>query len=566
MELNAVTRSVNDIFSLNKKYLVPRFQREYSWSNEEVEEFWDDISSKITIVNGVAKNEEYFIGCIVLVGEDAKFEYQIVDGQQRLTTLTILIRAIVDRLQNIGEPTAATALHSNVIEGVDNDGNKYFKLVNETPKPYFQNEVQAATPEGLSTATTEEEQLLLAAYNLFKKRIGSFTAAQLSPKESIRLLRDQVLNYLKFILVTAKSEDDAYTIFETLNARGLGLSSVDLIKNWIFKNHTSTHPNDNAKEIWAQIRTELSPFVDINTFFRHYWNSKYSFASDDRLYKSFRDFVKNGQIATALDFLKELKFASVLYRKIGAPRDSDWPVQKEKAIFKSLALINQYKVTQVRPFLLALLECHNKKKINQTDLIKAIVSLERFHFLFSTICQDRASGLEGKYTRAAKNLHLAATKQEAKLVLKGLLEYLETKRPKESRVEESISKLVFNKTFDGDKKTIQTIFYKLESHLGKTNELIANSFSLEHIDDQSNESDWHSGLGNLLPLAEEINNTIGKNKTFKQKKLSYKKSSFKTVDGFLKLNPQDEWTEAHSSAWLHFISSELYKATALMSI
>ncbi|WP_081712881.1 DUF262 domain-containing protein [Burkholderia sp. AU4i] len=137
MELNAETRSVNEIFSPNKKYIVPRFQREYSWQTEEVEEFWDDVVQQIKLAPGKKiRNEEYFIGCIVLVGEDSRPEYLIVDGQQRLTTLTILLRVIVDRLSELGESTAATALYKNVIEGTDNDGKQYFKLINESPKPF----------------------------------------------------------------------------------------------------------------------------------------------------------------------------------------------------------------------------------------------------------------------------------------------------------------------------------------------------------------------------------------------------------------------------------------------
>lgn len=73
---------------------------------------------------------------------------------------------------------------------------------------------------------------------------------------------------MKFILVTAKNEDDAYTIFETLNARGLSLTSVDLIKNWIFKNYNQTHPNDNAKDIWSELRRDITTFSDLETFFQ----------------------------------------------------------------------------------------------------------------------------------------------------------------------------------------------------------------------------------------------------------------------------------------------------------
>lgn len=568
MELNAVTRSVNDIFSPSKKYLVPRFQREFSWGDEEIGEFWDDIAQQISVDgDNNVKKEEYFIGCIVLVGEDTKPDYLIVDGQQRLTTLTILLRAIVERLKELGEAAAAKALYENVIEGTDNDGKKYFKLINETPKPYFQNELQSMSPEGLTTPNTEEEQLLLSAYNEFSKKIKSFKISGLSDIEVVKNLRDQVLNYLKFILVTAKNEDDAYTIFETLNARGLSLTSVDLIKNWIFKNYTQVHPNDNAKDIWNLIRKQISEFSDLETFFRHYWNSKYSFASDDRLYKSFKDFLKAGKILPARDFLLELRAAAGFYRQIGAPEDTDWKIQKEKSIGRSLVLLNQYRVTQVRPFLLALLECRAKKTIGQTEFINIVSNLENFHFVFSNICQDRASGLEGKYTRAAKNLHLAGNdKAKAKAVLKDLNEYLKKKRPNLQRVTDTVLEMEFTSKNELHKKAMQTIFAKIERHLHGTNELLVGSFSLEHVQDQSTGDAWIGRIGNIIPLCEKVNNGIKSGLDFKHKKNHYKKSNLKIVKHFLTLNLQDSWTESDSQRWQKEVVEKLYEATSLLTI
>lgn len=566
MELNAVTRSVNDIFSPNKIYLVPRFQREYSWGEEEILEFWDDIIHQITSSpdNNIS-NVEYFIGCIVLVGEDTKPEYLIVDGQQRLTTLTILLRAIVARLNALGDQTAAKALYDNVIEGTDNDGKKYFKLLNETPKPFFQNEIQALSPERLNKPETDEEKQLSFAYDLLLKKTGSLKFESLSELESIKVMRNQVLNFLKFILVTAKNEDDAYTIFETLNARGLSLTSVDLIKNWIFKNYSQIHPNDNAKDVWREIRKRISDFSDLETFFRHYWNSKYAFASNDRLYKSFKLFLKAGIILSARDFLLELKTASEYYRKIGSPEDGDWTIQKEKVIGQSLVLINQYKVTQVRPLLLALFEC--KPNINQTIFIKSIVNLENFHFLFSNLCQDRASGLEGKYTRAAKNLRMAGDdKQKVRKVLVDLNKYLEKKRPNLQRVTDSLNKLDFKNGNDLNKKTIQTIFSKIEKSFYKTNEFAIGSFSLEHIKDQSESDLWIGSIGNIIPLDENINNMIKGGITFKDKKNKYSKSRFETVKYFLNLNHQDTWTEENAKKWVEELGRKLFAATDIQKL
>lgn len=478
-----------------------------------------------------------------------------------------MLRAIVDRLHELNEQAAAIALYRNVIEGTDNDGKQYFKLVNESPKPFFQNELQALKPEKLKKPQNEEEELLRDAYELLKKKLKDFKLEGHAEVETIKAVRDQVLNYLKFILVTAKSEDDAYTIFETLNARGLSLTSVDLIKNWIFKNYDQTHPNDNAKDLWSDLRKSISSFSDLETFFRHYWNSKYAFASDDRLYKSFKDFLKKGLISDAKSFLLEVQSAADLYRKIGAPQDNDWTIQKERVIKHSFDLLNQYRVTQVRPFLLALLECRGKKLIDQTTLITVIANLENFHFVFSNLCQDRASGLEGKYTRAAKNLHQANTdKVKVKQVIDDLIDYLAKKRPNAKRIEDSLSELIFKSGEEVSKKSIQTIFSKVERALHKTRELLVGSFSLEHIQDQSTQASWIGSLGNLLPLDENINNKIKPGTSFKVKKSQYKNSSMKTVAEFLNANPQDNWGEDHSKAWLTYIAKKVDEATQLQKL
>ena len=567
MELNAETRSVNEIFSPNKKYKVPRFQREYSWKDEEIDEFWDDIVQQVKTVKEKLVNEEYFIGCIVLVGEDTKPEYLIVDGQQRLTTLTILLRCIVGRLESLKENKAAAALYKNVIEGEDNDGKKYFKLVNESPKPFFQNELQALEPEGLQVPETEEEHLLQGAYLKFQKKLGALKFGNHTELESVRALREQVLNHLKFILVTAKNEDDAYTIFETLNARGLSLTSVDLIKNWIFKNYGQTHPSDNAKQIWGKLRKDISSFSDLETFFRHFWNSKYAFASNDRLYKSFKDQLKKGRIAKARIFLIELQSAGKIYRKIGMPRAIDWPVQKEKSVGRALKSLNQYKVTQVRPFLLALLELREAGLIGQATFINIILNLETFHFTFSNLCQERASGLEGTYTRAAKSLHVAGVnKLKVKKVLTTLNETLIKKSPDEKKILSSMNKLSFSKLNDSDKKTVQTIFRKIEISLQGSPELQPGEFSIEHVKDQSEAADWTSQIGNLLPLDEKINNEMRSGLTFKTKKKHYEKSNLKIVEKFIEENPQDIFTEKDQERWAETLGLLLTEATELQKV
>lgn len=565
MILDANTKTVRDIFEAGKKYIVPRNQREYSWGKDELQDLWDDICENIKLKkksNNKYDKNEYFIGCIVLVGKDASQEMQIVDGQQRLTTLTIFLKSIVKTFIDNGEEKSASALYSNLIEGEDDDGKPYFKLINETPKPFFQKEIQFKLPEGRVRATTEEEKKLQYAYDFFNKRLKSFSLTGVDYIGSIKILRDQILDYLKFIHVRTESEDDAYTIFETLNARGLNLSSVDLIKNWIFKNYADVHPDDDAKTIWNSIKNKLKGFSDVEEFFRHYWNSKYGHASEDRLYKDFKKIVRKSIITDAKLFLEELNAASENYRKIGNPLSKDWRSAKEKVVVKHFSLINQYRVTQVRPFLLSLIECRvDKKTISEAVFLKTVRNLENFHFIFSSLCQARASGLEGKYNRAAKKLMLTSKRTDAERVVEELIAELIAKRPSIIEVKKSLAGLKFSNDFDGNKKLIQTIFMKIEEFLlGRE---FSDSFSLEHVSDQSSSCKWRYEIKNIIPLEEVVNNSIKSGVSFKDKKKKYQNSKFESVKKFLEKNPQDDWEEVNADSWLDWIANILDNATAL---
>jgi len=141
----------------------------------------------------------------------------------------------------------------------------------------------------------------------------------------LEAVRDQILQ-LKTIYITVSNEDDAYTIFETLNARGMNLTTVDLIKNEIFKALKSQHPNDDAKDDWKKIRMNLTAReekVNIDTYFRHFWLSKYEFTTEEKIYKSFKNKVKQNRIQMS-QFLNDLINESENYKKVTEPLLSDW--------------------------------------------------------------------------------------------------------------------------------------------------------------------------------------------------------------------------------------------------
>jgi uncharacterized protein with ParB-like and HNH nuclease domain len=422
MELHAYTRTISDLFSVKKKYIVPRFQREYSWTKEKISELWDDIVSNISINDdGTFNHQEYFIGSLVLVGDDKSISMQIVDGQQRLTTLTILLSALCQRFMEIDNRNIAESIYENYIAGKDDDGNYYFKVENETPKPFFQVAIQHIEKQQ-EIPSSEEEKTLLTSYNEFYSYISrdsliskfNFENATDSSYENLlKAIRDQVVKYLKVIFITVAEEDEAYTIFETLNARGMDLSFVDLIKNKVFKSFKSTHPDDSAKTKWKKLRTTISSrdgVGSLETFVRHWWIARYNYTSADNVYKHFKKLWNNGEI-NAEQFLDELVGDAAIYLKISSPVIEDFKQQEEKELYRSLASLKIFNVSQQRPFILSLFKAKDKGFLKMSEVREIVCFVEKFHFCFNAICSMRPSGIEGSYSKASRQL-LEATDRE----------------------------------------------------------------------------------------------------------------------------------------------------------
>lgn len=537
MELHAYTKTISDLFSVRRKYVVPRFQREYSWTKEQVRELWDDILANITIQEEIINHEEYFIGALVLVGDDKSSILQIVDGQQRLTTITILLSVLCQRFLESEKEELAGAIHNNYIEGKDDDGKSYFKLDNENPKPFFQTNIQYIHKRK-SEPQTEEEKTLLAAYEELykltsKNSLSSYYNFGKKINEEkyelfLKTIRDQVLKYLKVIFITVKEEEEAYTIFETLNARGMNLSFVDLIKNKLFKELNYTHPDDEAKTTWKNIRTVISSRDNggsLETFIRHWWLSKYSYVSEENIYKKFKDLWIAGKI-NAQEFIEELYRDSKIYIKIASPIQEDFKQQEERLIYNCLLAFKIFKIYQQRPFLLSLFKAREKKLVKLDQQKDIMLFLERFHFIYNAICTLRPSGIDAMYSRAARGLQETSDKQKARELIKNLKESLAAKIPDEAVFIEKFRELRYHSDYTSNKKLIQYIFTKIERSKLETDELEPANISLEHILPQSNHDKETIGkIGNLLPLSKELNEKAD-NKSVIDKIAIYKESHY----------------------------------------
>lgn len=213
----------------------------------ELNEFLDDILVRIKKNDkGELDTSEYFWGSLLLVGDldDQKtLEVEVVDGQQRITTMTIFLSVIAKMFAKEDNEGLADALWEYII-GKDTDTKKFAVLKNETPKPYFQFTIQKLSEDDLTPSNTEEEKILFAnkffKSNLSKKglakrleKLGKTEIITFSYIDILKIIRDQLLrSYV--IGISTDDKEYANMIFEILNAKGKELASVDLIKKCNF--------------------------------------------------------------------------------------------------------------------------------------------------------------------------------------------------------------------------------------------------------------------------------------------------------------------------------------------
>lgn len=558
MDLTPDFITLKDMFDLEREYIIPRFQRAYSWESDELNTLWNDLIDAIQINE---KKElivsEYFFGSVVFSKHDkypkSRMRY-IVDGQQRLTTITIIFSVIIKIFDKYGKEKLADYMYKSILD-IDSNLGEYSKLRTETSYPYFQNRIQKRKIDYIDTSSPEED-LINNSFHFFEKK--------LSPKnlkvefykyfenqenidelyiELIKKIRDQVFAF-KLMKMTEENYEDAYMLFEVLNAKGKSLSAVDIIKNRIFTVCSNTEPSDFAKDTWENISDNINTSPEkinkLETFYRHFWISKYSFSTKKNLVREFaRNIPKN--IRSYEKFLTEMKGSSLIYNNIFNPNPVNYSDHAKKFEYISLNAISKvFKVTQPRIILLSLMECNDNGKIKFSDYKKTIIFLERFHFIFSRITSGRGSKYESLYARTARNLRNCSDRSESKKTLNEFMLEVDEMTPKFEEYFPYFMEL----QYDDDKIVIQYIFRTIEKYYRKTDEIETASLTLEHLNSQESNSLNIHKIGNLIPLEGHINENCD-NKDFYEKLPLYENSNYLSVKDFLGNidNNKKEWTE-----------------------
>ena len=234
MNIKPYDKTIRDLLGSKRQFLIPRFQREYSWDKKNYQEFFEDMMGNLAINNGKIAANQYFLGTMLFIGnftEGTDQEIQVVDGQQRLTTITILFSALSDRFAELGEATLSRQIFTYIMTE-DDDGKEVRILKSKTSYPFFAYFIQDKEKKIRQEANSEEETCIKETYDYFisqlkedklkallKRKHGSEEVNSLSEIDILKALRDQVINST-FVSISTTVRDQANRFFVILNAKG----------------------------------------------------------------------------------------------------------------------------------------------------------------------------------------------------------------------------------------------------------------------------------------------------------------------------------------------------------
>ena len=564
MNIKPYDKTIRDLLGSKRQFSIPRFQREYSWDKKNYAEFFDDMLGNLDLNAGKISAAQYFLGTMLFIGnftEGTEQEIQVVDGQQRLTTITILFSALSDRFLSIGEQKLSKQIFRYIMTE-DDDGNEVRILKSKTNYPFFAYYIQDKEKKINQEANSEEEVCIKEAYDYFISQLKSEKLKNLlqikhesdhmdtlSEVDILKAIRDQVLNST-FVSISTEDSKQASRIFEILNAKGKRLADIDLIKNKLFDILKKQEPADYAEENWKQIKVILNTGNDpvgLATFYRHFWISKYRKTYSNKLYDAFNSTIPKSEDSYSL-FLTDMLNNSKNYMEIVNPKREYYNNRKEYYwLIQSLNSINNYfNVVQTRIALLALFDVKHRKIIDLKILKQSVLYLENFHFAYNAILSGRANKLEKIYSTFAISLRNATTKANAKEIINTkLYDPLDKLFPSFQDFYFKFTALTYSKKDNPSNVKTKYALYKLNCYFSKK-EIFEDDGSVEHLVPEA-EGDHTLGIGNLILLEQRINTDAGVLE-YKKKISYYEQSHYVWIKEFYRENPNWNSTMIHERA------------------
>ncbi len=545
--LETRTTSFGDLIGNGKTYRVPPFQRDYSWQLENWEDLWQDIL-------GLQANPEasHYMGALVLQnsGQSPK-AFTIIDGQQRIATLSILAIAVIDHITQLAASQAEgeanrerqEILRRTYLSDHDPRSLRYSSklILNENNDDFYQSNLinlrKPLNPRSLS----QSNQLLWRAFEFFSQSLRDLGDLINSGEALADLLTETIAQRLLFIQINVEDDLNAYTVFETLNDRGIELSSTDLLKNYVFSLFQGPDDLQEAQRQWRRIinTVQMERFPE---FLRYYLSLQHPRVRRERLFKLVREGVKTAQ--QAFDLLDQLEGYGSLFVALGNANDEFWREMPENRPY--VQELELFRVKQAYPALFAAYGRFSPRDF--TRLLKLVCVIT---FRYTVVSHLNPNDLEVVYNRLA----IAIVQGEVNTP-RQVGDRLRSVYVSDEKFRQDFSLLEIS-TRGQKKRLVKYILSQLERDRSQR-ETPEDSFSIEHILPESPDASWdqtftdgqHGAmvyrLGNLTPLEPALNRDVG-NGAYALKREAYGQSRYALTQEIL----AEDWTPDSLAARQH---------------
>jgi len=517
----------------SKQFIVPLFQRTYSWKDKHIRRLWEDIGD---IKSDKDNENTHFFGSFVTMpipsSPSGVSKYVIIDGQQRLVTIFVFLAALRNRIIEI-QPDYEKKDEINEMYLI----NKYHPEDKHKVLPTKADEKIFFKILDESKLKTNKKHLIVDTYNFFGNELSTIDSL-----DELINLKDTMVSKFSVVDIRLEKGDDPYLIFESLNATGEPLTQADLIRNYLFMKISQGKQQEVYEKIWFPMQQKLEG-LNLERFIRHYLAMDGNIPNTKKIYATFKD-ITDESAKSEVDIINKmkdlLKFSEYYYRFLHPKNEMDKKLRNYLEKFNTLEMTTSY------PLLLRLYDDYVNKKLSRDDLSESLKAIETY-IVRRAVCGIPTQALNRYFPTIYKSLE----KTNIVISLKNKLQTTSGVRrmPSDDEFEQCLK----GRNLYGNK----ILRYALEEIEKYNNKEVVNfeELQIEHIMPQTLSDGWKEMLGNNWELIhQKYLNTLGNltltgynpeysNKFFIEKrdmKRGFKDSGLRLNRDISKLN---EWTE-----------------------
>lgn len=526
------------IFEGVKQYVVPLFQRSYSWGKKEWMILWTDIKELYDSENP----RQHFMGSLVTIPAKSVPEgvakFSLIDGQQRITTLYLILMAMGDLYKESGQIEKYEEIKNIYLVNPYKKGNDYYKILpTQIDRDVFKS--ISSNPE------VKIEHEMWNAYNFFRKKMAL--------NIDLDRMKNIITTKLSIVSIVLDSSDNPYLVFESLNHKGKPLSVADLIRNYVFMSIHIEKQEEVYREKWKPMQDRLGE--SIPEFVRHYLMMGGEYINTGDVYNVLKEQIDN---EGAEEYLERLCIYSEMYDIFLHPEKEDnIEIRNELIVLKELDISTSY------PLLLNLYSLYKQKIIEAKELVQMLFVIENY-IIRRFVCGVPSNQLNKIFPPIFSQMQ----KIEEDSYLLKLKKALQAKNyPKDYDFRECLKTAKLYGNGDRVKKT-KIILERIEQSFKHKEISSLDNMTIEHVMPQTLSDEWKIHLGDDCEQTHELYlNTLGNltltaynselsNDSFKRKREIYNESHLEMNKYF---STVEKWSDIEIKQRAGILASKLMK-------